>query len=811
MKKICVYIIAVLLPMFPYAQTEDADQSLNSLYDSLYQYERRGDLNDGIRFAYQLLKESQNTDDRRLEGKISHTLSKLLYYNNLVDSSKALARSNIKYGEEIEDYDISINAANLLATFYFNESKYDSSEYYFKYCMEVSESYLPVRYPTSLVNMAFINGYRGQEEAEMTYYYKALRAVLAEPAFDSLGRVKAMAYGGIGDYYLRIKDYDKAKENFEAKLALGYEKNDKRMIFEAGFGLSTIYRLPENFDFEKSDKYLKIMLTDTTKEFGEYRGRALINLGKLYRDAKKYDQALKYLGDAYKVFDEGDGNDAFSRVEIEMGEVFLALGQIEKAEYWLKNGLNNAVAGKLALREKEALYTLYKIDSIKSDYKASLIKYQRLRAIQDSLFTEESAEKLSALQVEYETQKSERENLVLKSELALSEADLEKQKLIQWIITAAIVLAFFAIIILIRIYRRKQASNLQLASQNALITTQKEELSFKTDKLELVNSQLQSLAEFRTDLTQMIAHDMKNPLNSIIGISSIDPNDKHFKNITQSGYQLLNLVTNMLEVEKFQATDYVPKAVPTPLDQIILESRKRVEILLEAKSIRFESLIPKLICVNVDPEPIKRVFVNLISNAIKYSPTEGKIIVDKLKVVDNNIWIKVIDQGAGISPDRLPHVFEKFWQTNAKESGFAASTGLGLTFCKMTVEAHGGKIWAESEIGKGTSIFLTLPLETSQTCEKALAELNENVGVNHENEEVLIAPNELAELVEHAEFLRNLKIHQVSAINRILNSLEKKGIQSKWQTKLQATIYQADQDKYDELLKYLLEFNSNNS
>ncbi|OEJ99862.1 hypothetical protein BFP71_09945 [Roseivirga misakiensis] len=796
-----------MLPVLSHGQTPANDQDLQRQYDSLFQYERRGDLNDGIRFAYQLLKKSQNTDDRRLEGKISHTLSKLLYYNNLVDSSRALARSNIKYGEEIEDYDVSMNAANLLGTFYFNESTFDSSEYYFNYCMEVSKIYLPKRYPTSLINMAFINGYRGQEEAEMTYYYEALRAVLAEPAFDSLGRVKAMAYGGIGDYYLRIKDYDKAKENFEAKLALGYEKNDKRMIFEAGFGLSSLYRMPENFDFDKSDKYLKIMLTDTTKEFGEYRGRALISLGKLYRDVKKYDQALKYLEDAYKVFDEGDGNDAFSRVEIEMGEVFLALGQIEKAEYWLKNGLNNAVAGKLALREKEALYTLYKIDSIKSDFKASLIKYQRLRAIQDSLFTEESAEKLSALQVEYETEKSERENLILKNDLALSEALVEKQKLIQQFHVVVIAVSVILIAVLIFSYRRKRLSNLKLADQFQLITSQKEELSFKTDKLELVNSQLRSLAEFRTDLTRMIAHDMKNPLNSIIGLSTIDPNDKHFKNITQSGYQLLNLVTNMLDVDKFQSTDYTLETTSIPLDQIILESKRRVEILLEAKSIRFESLIPKQICVNVDPEAIRRVFVNLISNAIKYSSSQGKITVDKLKVEGDRIFVKVTDEGAGISPERLPFVFEKFWQSNAKKSGFAASTGLGLTFCKMTIEAHGGKIWAESEIGKGTSIFMTLPIDTSESCDRAISDKNGNSESVFIDEEVLIEANEHEELLAHAEFLKNLKVHQISAINRILNGLEAQGIKSNWRVKVQAAVYNANQEGYDELIQKLIDFN----
>jgi len=102
-----------------------------------------------------------------------------------------------------------------------------------------------------------------------------------------------------------------------------------------------------------------------------------------------------------------------------------------------------------------------------------------------------------------------------------------------------------------------------------------------------------------------------------------------------------------------------------------------------------------------------------MTNAIKYS-TNGQTITLKGEIIEegNNVFLKisVTDQGIGIQKEKLPHIFDKFWQAEATSSGHAASIGLGLTFCKLAIEAHGGKIAAESEVGKGTTIYLTLLL-----------------------------------------------------------------------------------------------------
>jgi signal transduction histidine kinase len=112
--------------------------------------------------------------------------------------------------------------------------------------------------------------------------------------------------------------------------------------------------------------------------------------------------------------------------------------------------------------------------------------------------------------------------------------------------------------------------------------------------------------------------------------------------------------------------------------------------------------VPKITC---DPELVERVFSNLISNALKFTPEEGTITVS-LRATGESLEGSVADTGEGIPADCLTKIFDKFQQVQGQHKG---GTGLGLTICRHIVEAHTGKIWVESEIGKGSSFKFTLP------------------------------------------------------------------------------------------------------
>jgi len=131
------------------------------------------------------------------------------------------------------------------------------------------------------------------------------------------------------------------------------------------------------------------------------------------------------------------------------------------------------------------------------------------------------------------------------------------------------------------------------------------------------------------------------------------------------------------------------------------------------------SLSPDLPPVQVDRDLFTRVLINLLGNALKFTPADGSITVGaRLEAPsdpDRNpvVVFFVKDTGEGIPKEDLGKIFDKFAQAESRKAGRKNSTGLGLTFCKLAVEAHGGRIWAESEPGKGSTFYFTIPLVTS--------------------------------------------------------------------------------------------------
>ena len=114
--------------------------------------------------------------------------------------------------------------------------------------------------------------------------------------------------------------------------------------------------------------------------------------------------------------------------------------------------------------------------------------------------------------------------------------------------------------------------------------------------------------------------------------------------------------------------------------------------------------------VDADPHWIRQVFRNIIDNAIKYSPTGGLVMI-RGEVREHDVVVSIADQGVGISPEDLIPLFEKYFRVKAPNGYHVAGTGLGLPVARAIVEAHSGRIWAESKVGQGTTLYFSLPLE----------------------------------------------------------------------------------------------------
>ncbi len=245
------------------------------------------------------------------------------------------------------------------------------------------------------------------------------------------------------------------------------------------------------------------------------------------------------------------------------------------------------------------------------------------------------------------------------------------------------------------------------------------ELEEKTAQLQRRNNELRELEQLRDNLVHMVVHDMKSPLGVINGYLKLvlrqwedqipEKAATYIKDSVSSTTSLLEMVNSLLDVSRMENSqitmnlkdrDLLTVAGTAVQQQEPIAHHKHVAIALEGDSFP----------VWCDGSLISRVITNLINNAIRFSPPD-----DSIRVLVTNTGktarVEITDNGPGVDPRHHKLIFEKFGQVIARQEGQKYTTGLGLTFCRMAVEAHGGDIGIDSTLGKGSTFWFTLPLE----------------------------------------------------------------------------------------------------
>lgn len=246
------------------------------------------------------------------------------------------------------------------------------------------------------------------------------------------------------------------------------------------------------------------------------------------------------------------------------------------------------------------------------------------------------------------------------------------------------------------------------------------------ERYEVEKHQLE-LDKMRSDFNSMIIHDLKNPLSIIIGFAELmqsnalgDLNEKqgdYVNKIISSSEQMLKLTNEMLEISKYEAGKMHLKYSQVNVSEVIEEIATSQTLMFKKKNIEFNEHKIDIPLISGDQDKLKRVFNNLIGNAIKFTPENGNIDVYYKLQSDNNktyLLVEVRDNGVGIPEDDLKNLFNKYKQS-ARNKAFTSDegTGLGLAICKMISESHNGSIYAQSIENKGSSFFVKLPV--SQT------------------------------------------------------------------------------------------------
>ena len=234
--------------------------------------------------------------------------------------------------------------------------------------------------------------------------------------------------------------------------------------------------------------------------------------------------------------------------------------------------------------------------------------------------------------------------------------------------------------------------------------------------LEEANKRLESLQRMQESLTNLVVHDLRSPLTGVVTALELLDEDlptnaemqREELNLARTAAaSMTDLVNDLLGVSKLEAAEMPLQFDVHPFPAIWADVVDALGGLAADQRVVFDGEGP--LAVECDAGLMRRVLINLIHNGLKYSPEEAPVVV-RARSAGGRLRVEVSDAGPGIEEKYWGRIFEKFGQVDVRQGSRRSSTGLGLTFCKLAVEAHGGRIGLTSEVGVGTTFWFSLPL-----------------------------------------------------------------------------------------------------
>ena len=227
----------------------------------------------------------------------------------------------------------------------------------------------------------------------------------------------------------------------------------------------------------------------------------------------------------------------------------------------------------------------------------------------------------------------------------------------------------------------------------------------------------------RDDMIGIVSHDLRNPVNAVKMLTGVMLDRERDETlpaevvdyasiIRQAALQMDSLISDLLDVTRVEAGRLAVAATRQETEELLSDTLRTLAPVAKEKSLTLRLLSPDVLPdVHADPERFRQALSNLVGNAVKFSPPVGEIIV-RVTPLDGEVMFSVTDHGQGMTAEQLSHAFDRFWQSSRTDRQGA---GLGLAIAKGIIEAHGGRIWAESSPGNGSTFYFTVPAAARET------------------------------------------------------------------------------------------------
>jgi signal transduction histidine kinase len=249
------------------------------------------------------------------------------------------------------------------------------------------------------------------------------------------------------------------------------------------------------------------------------------------------------------------------------------------------------------------------------------------------------------------------------------------------------------------------------------------ELQEKNRQLEASYAALKELDRLKSNFIATMSHELRTPLTSVIGYSEMmleglggpltSEQREYLAIIMEKGENLLQLITSILDISKIEAGRTRLVIAEVDVGQVLRDAVATVLPLARKKGVKVvwePSPLPRIHC---DRDKVRQCIVNLVNNAVKFTPAGGQVTVDARPLPGERVALQVADTGIGIAPDHLARVFDVFYQVDGSSTREYGGAGLGLAIVKSYVEAHGGEVKVESAPGKGSTFTVVLPVRAA--------------------------------------------------------------------------------------------------